>query len=118
MRLFGQQVVASILGFDALDDPSEGFLVRDGLADGDALDLFVADHRRDAGRRALRMRQHPRPSDVLQVSNRAVALHLQIRASALKTRVQFFEVCVGLRDVAFEAKDAFASYAAVHELGQ
>ena len=96
MRLAGDQIETAVLVFDALDLPAAGHLVGAGGSHGDVLDLLVADHGREAGRGAVRVRQDPGPAKVLDVADGAVPLLLQFVAAALQAAVQFVQTVLDL----------------------
>ena len=92
MKVFGMrppadQVETAVFGLDALDDPAAGFLMPDGLGDGDPFDLFVADHRSQLRASPLRVRQYLRPADVGDVGDGAVPLQFQFALADLTPRV-------------------------------
>src|SRR5262245_59597560 len=58
MRSARNKIEPAIVGFHALYNPTFRLFVLDSELDGNALDLWIADHRRDLWRKSFRMQQH------------------------------------------------------------
>ncbi len=78
LRLAGDQIESSILGFHALHFPTSTGLVLLSLFDSDSLNLFIANHEGEAGSVPLGMRQHPTTTEMQDVANGALLLVSQL----------------------------------------
>ena len=96
------QVESAVLRFDALDLEAVGFLMLDGDADRDLLNLRVADHAGDLGLVTVWMGQHPGPAEQGHVGDRAVAFEFNLAPTRIEAVVQVVEVLLGLGDQAIE----------------
>ena len=112
------QIEAAVLRLDALHLPPPFALVPRGGLHGDALDLLVLHHRRDARRGPRGMRQHPGAAQVRDVGDHAVPFHRQFTPAALQAVVQLIQVGFRLGDLPVKARDRGAFDLAVDELGE
>src|SRR5690348_377482 len=94
------KIKTTIIFLDAFDFPAALFLKCDYRPDSDSLNLLVAYHWRDAGRRSLGMRQNPGLTVVPNVRNRAMPFLLQFLPPPVQPPVEFvqavfrrFDIC-------------------------